>query len=443
MVKVYNCKYCNFQTQIKTNFKVHTDSLKHQDKAKDYIIKCEYCTNEIDNLELDLHYLTCANKILVDKIVLTRINDVTKVCKASLEAEYYTKLNKLSETHHEEIKKLLKRGENALNYQSREHKKELEKIKQYCKTELDIVKIELNNAKAETDKIKQQHKLEIIEVKQQYKIEMDSAKFEISNLKLEICGIKQEHKENIEQYKKEWDATHAKIYDVKDKQIEIIEQSKIFVTEAKEKELARMENVMKTCGKITEKSVDGICNALTFANSKFTSAPILTKICKFDFVDDYECVDELLHYHAENTMYVYIGDIIVNLYKKEKAGDQSFWNTDSSRLGYIIRQKVDTKILWGKDVNADRITNFVIMPIIEFLIECVDDRKDEVSKFIKKNSDCPKHSKMFERIIKKEAMCKNLIFTKSSLLDIKLSKNIIKYITPKFNISAQMSLTKI
>jgi hypothetical protein len=410
MIKTYDCKFCKYQTEIKTNYKAHTETLKHRDNIRKRTIKCEYCTNDVDKLQIDSHNLACDNKILVDKIVLAKISDTVNVIKTNLETEYATKLSKLMDAHRAELIKVSRKSSNALTYQNRDHKKEIEKLKQQYQTELSCAK-------------------------QQYQTDLS-------------C-IKQEHKENIDDYKKELfavniklDTANAKLDNVKDKQIETIEQSKIFVTEAKEKELARMETVLKACGKITEKSVDGICNALTFANTEFTTAPILKKICKFDFVDDCKCVDDLIHHHEENTIHEYIGDIIVMLYKKDKAGDQSFWNTDASRLGYIIRQKVDAKILWGKDANADRIASFVIEPIIEFFIECVDSRKDAENKFIKKNNDCPKHSKMYDRIQKKEAVCKSLIFIKSSLLDIKLSKNIIKYITPKFNINVQMTLAK-
>jgi hypothetical protein len=424
MVKTYVCKHCKFQTTIKTNFKIHTDSIKHQDYVREHTIKCEYCTNNIDKLEISSHYLACNSKTVIDKVILERINEAVNISKTALEAIYVTKLNKLDDVCRAKIIKLEKKNSNALIYKNKEHKKELDIIKHEYKVDIDNMKTEMSSAKAEINSIKE----EVNKNKQQHQNEIDK--------------IRQQYDKDIEYYKKELTFANTKIFDAKDKQIETMEQSKVFVTKAKEKELARMETVMKTCGKITEKSVDGICNALTFANAEFTSAPILTKICKFDFVDDYECVDDLLNHYIENTLHIYIGNLIVSLYKKDKAGDQSFWNTDASRLGYIIRQKVDAKILWGKDVNADRITSFIIIPLVNFFIECVDDRKNNLNKFIKKNGDCPKHSKMYDRIAKKEATCRNLIFIKSSLLDTKLSKSIIKYITPKFNISAQISLAK-
>jgi F0F1-type ATP synthase membrane subunit b/b' len=439
MVNVYECKYCDFQTHSKTNFNIHANSIKHQDKVRERVVKCEYCSNEIDKLEISAHCLTCINKILVDKLVTIKLDDAIKVHKISLEAECLIKLDKLRDMHCAEIKKLTKKNDNSLAYQNRERRKEFDSLKKLHKIELDCAKTDSDKMKQEYQKEIDNMKVDADKIKQQYQKEIDSIRTDNDKIKQqhqkEIESIKQEYKEYIDYYKNEFTTVNAKLHDVKDKQLETTFQ-------CKEKEIARMETVLKTCGKITEKSVDGICSALTFANTEFTKAPVLTKMCKFDFVDDYECVDDLLRHHAENTIYKYVGDIIIILYKKEKAGDQSFWNTDSSRLGYIIRQKVDAKILWGKDVNADRITNFVIIPLVEFFIECVDDRKKAESKFIKKNSDCPKHSKMYDKIIRKEALCKNLIFVKSALLDAKLSKNIIKYITPKFNISAQMSLGK-
>jgi hypothetical protein len=454
MVKTYSCKFCNFQTPIKTNFIVHTNSIKHKDCIKELTIKCIYCTNDIGKLEIDSHHIVCSNKILVDKIVLIKIDEALNVAKAKLEVEYDAKLTKLNDIHRAELSKAAKKSYSSVNYQVKERKRECDNLRAEHQKVCDSLKLD---HKKEYDNLKLDHKKECDNLKLDHKKEYDNLK--LDHIK-EIDKLKQEYKEDIDYYKKELSTANATIISaqnkhieaaenskkeithVKDKQIEVIEQSKIFIANAKEKEIARMETVMKTCGKITEKSVNGICSALTFANSQLTSAPILTKICKFDFVDDCECVDELVHHYLENTIHQYIGDIIITLYKKDKAGDQSFWNTDSSRLGYIIRQKVDAQVLWGKDVNADRITKLVLTPIIEFFIECVDDRKTEEKKFIKKNDDCPKHSKMYDRIIKKEAFCKNLILVKTALLDTKLNKNIIKYITPKFNISALMLAKK-
>jgi hypothetical protein len=385
----YDCEYCNFHTQIKTNYNNHINSNKHLDIASKYITRCEYCTYIVDKLKIDEHYTSCKNKTIFDELILKRV----AACKMNYETEHAIK-----------IKKLEKRCSNTVTHKNRECKKEV------------------NNIRSEYEK-----KIENIR----------------SEHKKEIESVKEEYREHLNNYKKEFSTTNAIICDVKDKQIETVEKSKIFIADTKEKELARMETMMKTCGKITEKSVEGMMSALTYANKELADGPVLTKLCKFDFVEDEDGVNDLLHYNTENVIHEYIGDIIIGLYKKEKAIDQTLWNTDSARLVYIIRQKVDTKTLWEKDIDSARIKSFIITPIIKYFIECIDNVKRKSNKYIEKNKDCRKHSKTWNLIKEQEQMCTDLIHIKTTLLNPKLSKNIIKYITPKFLIGPQLLMAKV
>jgi homogentisate 1,2-dioxygenase len=194
--------------------------------------------------------------------------------------------------------------------------------------------------------------------------------------------------------------------------------------------------------KITEKSVESMSNALSYANSELNNAQVLKKICEFEFVSSRQDLIDLIEHHNNSTIHKYIGNIIIKIYKKEKAGEQSFWNTDASRFVYIIRKKVDTKPLWGKDIDAERIHSLVITPIIEYFIELTDNKKVKTTNYINKNSNNYKDNKIKNNIKLKENTYKDLINIKIALQDPKLSKNIIKYITPHFSINSHLTLAK-
>ena len=142
MTKTYECKYCKFQTLVKTNFKSHCETLKHLDKIRDLIIKCEYCNYDIDKLEIVSHYAVCANKELVDKVISIKIAEAVNATKINLETCYDAKLTKLGDTHRTEIKKLLKKNDNVVTYQNRERRKEFENLKQQSQEEIKTIKKE-------------------------------------------------------------------------------------------------------------------------------------------------------------------------------------------------------------------------------------------------------------------------------------------------------------
>jgi hypothetical protein len=388
----YNCECCKYYTQVKTNYINHINTAKHYDNANKYAVKCKYCTNIVNKLEINNHYTTCKNKQIFDNLILDELAKQTTTIKTNLEVDCAPKINKLTEKHSAEIKKLEKKYFNLIAHKNKDHKKEIESMKQEYKLAAESYKKEIESLRCE------------------HKIALENAR--------------QEYKKDLENYKKESSVMNATLCNAKDKHIETV------------------ETIIKTCGKITEKSVEGMASALTYANTELVNGPVLTKLCNFDFVDNEDGVNDLLHYNTENVLHEYIGDIIIGLYKKDKPIDQALWNTDSSRLVYIIRQKVDTKTLWEKDLNLERIKSFIIAPIIEYFIECIDRVKIKANKFIDKNKDCRKHDKLWNLLVEKEQMCVDLIHIKTILLNPKLSKNIIKYITPKFSIGPQLAMAK-
>jgi hypothetical protein len=432
----YNCECCKFHTQIKTNYLNHMSSYKHNDIVKNFSMECKYCNNIISKININDHYVICKNKKIFDNLILEEFEKQSPSFKANLEIEYVLKMNKLVELHNIETKNLEKKNFNMIAKKNKEHKKEIKNeinnIKNEYRNEIQNIKQEyklaVENHKTELDNIKQEHKLELENVKRESKLESDNYKIELENLKCEYKttfeNAKQEYKKDLESYKKESLVINATLCDAKDKHIETV------------------ETIIKTCGKITEKSVEGMVSALTYANTELVNGPILTKLCKFDFVDDEDGVNDLLHYSTENMLHEYIGDIIIGLYKKDKPIDQALWNTDSSRLVYIIRQKVDTKTLWEKDLNLERIKSFIVAPIIEYFIECIDNVKTKANKFINKHRECGKRDKMWNLVAEKKQMCVDLIHIKTTLLNPKLSKHIIKYITPKFCIGPQLAMAK-
>ncbi len=47
--------------------------------------------------------------------------------------------------------------------------------------------------------------------------------------------------------------------------------------------------------------------------------------------------DQLIYHNKYNRLHKFLASILICAYKKENPQDQPFWNTDCSRLNYIIR----------------------------------------------------------------------------------------------------------
>lgn len=99
------------------------------------------------------------------------------------------------------------------------------------------------------------------------------------------------------------------------------------------------------------------------------------------------CIEEIIRYrHRCKQLDAYIGDGIIDMYKKNKPEDQSIWTSDVSRLTYLIRTAIDGgDDKWVRDHKGKLLTTQIIDPILltihEALITYAKDakRQDEMS----------------------------------------------------------------
>jgi hypothetical protein len=400
MVKTYCCEYCNFQTKMKTNYVSHMQTLKHIENAKNDTVKCEYCDRFILKLELATHYSTCSCKSAVDKqiadIVAKNKKEIADIiAKSKKEIE-----DKLTAYHLSQIAKLDRKHINLTYQKKKEWKDEMQKIK------------------LEQDKIIAVYEEKIC------KLELERDKI-IAVYEEKICKLELEHDKIITTHKEE-------IHELKQAHEETIKEHKIEIATLK----ADHNTVLKECGKIATKSIDGMSNALKYANANFTNAPVLTPVENLDFIDSEDIIEDLINSNYKKKLHMHIGDIIISLYKKDNTSDQSFWNTDASRLVYIIRQQIETKNVWTKDIDADRIQQLVINPIIKCCTKLIKARKEVVNKYISKNEKYGMDKSLRKKLQERE----NLIEICTAITDSKLNKSIIRYITPKFNINDHMAI---
>ena len=127
-----------------------------------------------------------------------------------------------------------------------------------------------------------------------------------------------------------------KIFKIKLSQSE--KESKHFEEESK-----YYKQMLKEAGGLVKKSV----GSLTYIVENYNDAPAIKMINCDDIknLDGYDLVGEdILSSYKHKTLSKFLGDIIIILYKKENPKSQSIWNTDTSRLTYLIKESKQQSI---------------------------------------------------------------------------------------------------
>ena len=127
-------------------------------------------------------------------------------------------------------------------------------------------------------------------------------------------------------------------------------------------------------------------------------------------------IDSLFHHNYNGTLYRFLGDFLVNSYRKDNAQEQSMWCSDVYRATYIIREKEETGNKWNIDNGGEKLKKIIIDPLLEYI---TTEMNDYISKFLPKG-DVPYD------------VLQELDKIKQSIKDNSLAVSVIKYMCPFF-----------
>ena len=125
------------------------------------------------------------------------------------------------------------------------------------------------------------------------------------------------------------------------------------------------KRLLEEAGGLVKKSV----SALTFAVNNYDNAPAIQTI-SFDDIPslkntDKKNVEDILSAYKHKTLGSYLGNFIVQFYKKDDPKSQSIWNTDDSRLTYLIKELLNNKSSnWIVDKKGVKTTSYIIDPLL-------------------------------------------------------------------------------
>ena len=133
-----------------------------------------------------------------------------------------------------------------------------------------------------------------------------------------------------------------------------------------EKEAKYYKQLLMEAGGLVKKSV----SALTYSITNYDDAPSIKtiKVTNIDTFNDSDAqiADDIISACKHKTLNKYLGDIIVKEYKKKKPKDQSIWNTDDTRLTYIIKELIQNNSSnWIVDKKGIKTTIYLINPLLK------------------------------------------------------------------------------
>lgn len=141
--------------------------------------------------------------------------------------------------------------------------------------------------------------------------------------------------------------------------------------------------LLNNAGSVIKTSI----STMSYIVKNYTEAPALEPIQdlpKLHFeLSTVEFAEQLILEYRHQTLTQYIGEIILKQYKKDDPKQQSIWNSDTSRLTYIIREIMHNKNLdWRVDKKGLKTTKYIIEPVLDYIGECLEEylQKTKIGK---------------------------------------------------------------
>ena len=151
-----------------------------------------------------------------------------------------------------------------------------------------------------------------------------------------------------------------------------------------------------------------------------------------DIIDENSyAVQTFVHRYNNKILHKYLGQYIIDNYKKKDPKDQSVWSSDISRLTYIIKQLLaNNNTEWNHDYKGVNTKKSIIEPLLDHVKKYIDD-------YWKENiSTCADD---VDKFLKVSDIIKITYNIKKDIEDGRLADDILRYIAPFFYMKIQDS----
>ncbi len=208
-------------------------------------------------------------------------------------------------------------------------------------------------------------------------------------------------------------------------------KNQIAILTSENKSLIEYKEIMKETQKTSTGTVNYIINNFApppikkYKLLEYSNAMKTLDIIDTD--DDPKFIKKIVYNSTKKILPKFLGDIIVKLYKKKDLKDQSMFNSDVSRLSYIIREKHGDENLWTQDKSGILVTQYVIQPYLKYISDLLH---KAVNKLTEENALNPKMTA--NKLCKNNDTIKCYLDISHSIDNKILEGEINKYIAPFF-----------
>lgn len=189
-------------------------------------------------------------------------------------------------------------------------------------------------------------------------------------------------------------------------------------------ENANLKSLVNNAGNVIKTSM----STMSYVIQNYKDAPALASTKDFSALHyeqtNEEFVEDLVREHKHKLLGAYIGDFIVKMYKKDDPSEQSIWNSDTSRLTYVIREIIKKKVDWRVDKKGIKTTDRIINPILSYVEKSVR----EYMETFDMDYDLCSAKEAEKRMLKLKGAAEIL----TAIKDKVLSEDINRYIAPHF-----------
>jgi len=101
----------------------------------------------------------------------------------------------------------------------------------------------------------------------------------------------------------------------------------------------------------------------------YPNAPELEKISNFNYLgnaNSEEFIGNIIYHFNRNSLDRFFGDFILKHYKKKDLSKQSLYNTDVSRLNFLIKTLIENESIWRKDWKGINTQKIIIKPMLNY-----------------------------------------------------------------------------
>lgn len=149
---------------------------------------------------------------------------------------------------------------------------------------------------------------------------------------------------------------------------------------------------------------------------------------KYDSVEnEYEehFIFTVVYHYRHHALTGYLGDFIIKCYKKDDPSQQSVWNSDVSRLTYIIKELFANKdSVWNHDYKGVKVKKCIIDPLLKYIRDIIN------QYWIVSMENFNKLETV--KLIELQEILVTLQLIKTDIETGNLADNMIKYIAPHF-----------